>query len=577
MKIIKKSHWIAILVLGVILGVLSNQYLKIEIFKFSINNLIVGGAIIICFLVIDFVREAGLKSDKKSTHSFGLPAGTVRATLALVLIVFFVLFSLYSLQIVNSENQRLVSNILTTLATLVISAVSFYFGVKATEQGSEIASKIWEDTNKRINPNQNIDEKIILEAIKLNKDVWITKYDCSDIKLGKKKSNDVQFDLNCITFFVVKKGGQTDIGKEIPQMIDFIYNNETYSIPTDVQPASALQNPQITTINDNNPFVTLSPDAQKGLIRDFIRINASDLIKKYPEIQGITDFKKITGDTQKEYYAIQFKVAIKDLNISSANMIPKSFEFDNGTGKKYIIPTDVIEEGILDESVWHGTGENPKKLGLSVSTFNSPFTGTIGLKIFWEGKYCLMTCCHVLFKQDILSDPTATSFSGNGKEATSPSMKDKQTPNDEKIGKLLKGWYDRSLDIALAEIESGTVINQLYEKNKDVAGIRKIVSENDNGTKVKLFGRTSHDSYGKIVDFLQPVTKIKHSGRLIDDLIVCNFHSQPGDSGGLVLEESTNKIIGILVASSEIFSYVIRIQYIIDFLKIKKENNPWLI
>lgn len=580
MEFLKKHSWIVGIILGIIVGLVLTKFLSVyfdelKFFQFSIGNFIIICAILICFLIAKFIIDSNKKSDKKSLHSLGLPAGSVRAILALILIVFFALISFYAILPESKvADRRLVENILTTFATLVISVISFYFGSKATEQGSEIASKIW--GNKGTNSNQNIDEKIILEAIKLNKDTWIKEYNCDEIKLGKKKSNDVQFDLNCITFFVANKNSIPVGGKVIPQMIDFLYNNETYSIPTDVQLSSALQKPQNNVGNDSNPFLTLDPDAQKGLIRDFIRRNSTDLINKYPEIQGITDFKKISDDTQKDYYAIQFKVAVKDPNISSANMIPKYFEFDNGTGKKYMIPTDIIGEGKLSETIWHGTSENPKRLGLSVSTLSSPFTGTIGLKVFWQEKFCLMTCCHVLFKQDILNDPTATSFSGNGREVTSPSMKDNRSSKDEKIGKLLKGWYDRSMDIALAEIDSETVLNQLYEINKDVTGIRIILSEKDNGTKVKLFGRTSHDTYGKIVDFLQPVTKIKDSGRLIDDLIVCNFHSQPGDSGGLVLEEPSNKIIGILVASSEAFSYVIRIQDIIDFLKIKKENNPWI-
>lgn len=581
MEIIKKNPWIVGIILGLVLGFVLTaflyKYFSLDIFEFSISNFIIVSAVIICFIIVKFIFDAGLKSDKKSTHSFGLPAGTIRATLALVLIVFFVLFSLYSLIVVDDENQRLVSNILTTLATLVISAVSFYFGVKATEQGSEIAAKIW---NRGKDPNQNIDEKIILEAIKLNKDTWIKEYNCDEIKLGKKKSNDVQFDLNCITFFVANKNSIPVGGKVIPQMIDFLFNNETFSIPTDVQPSSALQNPHNTAISDSNPFVTLDPDAQKGLIRDFIRINASDLIKKYPEIQGITDFKKISGDIQKEYYAIQFKIVLKDPNISSANLIPKSFEFDNGSGKKYTIPTDIMEVGLVEEAIWRGQNENIKSLGLSISRSDSLNTGSIGLKVNWKGKNYLMTSCHVLFNDEINANPEMTSFITSEVDVVSPGKFDNEEGKGlQVIGKLKYGWYDSFLDIAFAElVDESKLKNIPYLKTFELEGIKEINSEEDNGIKVKLFGRTSHEQEGKIVNYSQKFLNIPGRKRALFELIECDFKSEKGDSGGVVLEKDTNKIIGILVAKSKngVVSYVISIQKIINLLNLDKSTNSWI-
>lgn len=574
------------IVVGVIATILISKWIDLETLEFSTENLIVLSTIIICFVVVKFIRDAGLKADKNSEQSLGMPAGTIRATIALVLIVFFVLIALYAI-IAKPEtaNLQLVENILTTLATLVISAVSFYFGVKATEQGSEIAQRIFGKTPQGITM-EKVPLIVLQEALNKHKKEWIDLYRCRDISIGKKQTQDGQVDLDCLVFFVIEKQELSILNHSsteiIPPTITFTFKEKDYSIPTDVRPYLEVESQTTSTTEkvSEGDFKKLHLDAQKGLIRDFIRINASDLIKEYPEIQGITAFKKISGNIQMEYYAIQFKVVVKDPNISSVNMIPSSFVFDNGTGKKYTIPTDIIEVGLVEEAIWRGQNENIKSLGLSVSRGDSLNTGSIGLKVNWKGKNYLMTCCHVLFNDEINANPEMTSFEASEIDVVSPGKFDNQEGKDlQVIGKLKYGWYDSFLDLAFAElVDESKLKNIPYLKNNELNGIKDIISEKDNGTEVKLFGRTSHEQEGKIVNYSQQFLNIPGRKRALFELIECDFKSEKGDSGGVVIESGTNKIIGILVAKSKrgTYSYVISIKKIINLLNLEKSTNSWI-
>ncbi|KEO72743.1 chymotrypsin family serine protease [Anditalea andensis] len=580
--------WIAVCLIGILVGAIFTRYVsdysKLNFFQFTIGNLIIISVIIICILVVNFIKKASINSDKKAFHSFGLPAGTVRATLALLLIVFFILFAFYAVQFeVEAKNERLVENILTTLATLVISAVSFYFGVKATEQGSEIATRIWGESKKRNDNEYLIDPKIIQEALSQHKDDWIKEYECRDIRLGKKQTEDGQINMDCLVFLVDNKKGPSSLEESstnsIPSIVRFDYQGKTYSIPTDVRIYSEFGGKLSVSLNTPTLklFENLHPDAQKGIIREFIQYNGYDLVKQFPEIQGISDFKKIINGTQHEYYSIQFKVAIKNPDLKTIDKIPPFFDYEGSNGVKYMIPSDVIEEGLIEEAVWTGKDLTTKCLGLSVSRRDANDTGTIGLKVFWKEKYYLMTCCHVLFKNEIDLNPDRTFFKENAIDIISPGTVDMDGNKYQMIGKLEAGWYDSFLDIALAElIDPAKLTNIPHQKKKEVAGIKDINSERDQGTVVKMYGRTSHEKEGRIVDYSQLVVKITNRKSIMRELLVCDFKSEKGDSGAVVIESSTNKIIGILVARSDAYSYVIKIRKILNLLEFDDELKPWI-
>jgi hypothetical protein len=75
-----------------------------------------------------------------SKEALGLPRGTIRAIIALLLLVMFVIIAvfLYRQLAVDDKDAsvRFAEQVLTTISTLVVSIASFYFGTKAVETAS---------------------------------------------------------------------------------------------------------------------------------------------------------------------------------------------------------------------------------------------------------------------------------------------------------------------------------------------------------------------------------------------------------------------------------------------------------
>jgi len=80
------------------------------------------------------------------TSAFGLPAGSIRAIIALVLILIFVTMGVYLVEGVflepsaSPEAQNAATQILAMLGTLVTAVAAFYFGTAAVTTGSNAAT-----------------------------------------------------------------------------------------------------------------------------------------------------------------------------------------------------------------------------------------------------------------------------------------------------------------------------------------------------------------------------------------------------------------------------------------------------
>jgi hypothetical protein len=159
---------------------------KTETLDMIIHILLIGGMLTVGILIINFLITVGKKAKKDDPHALGLPQGSVRALLSISLIVFFILIALFfyfDTADVKSKSE-LAESILTILGTLVIAVSSFYFGIKATEQGSKITKDTFKDLSELTKQeNQNISSAIILEAIAQNKELWKQQYQCEDVKL----------------------------------------------------------------------------------------------------------------------------------------------------------------------------------------------------------------------------------------------------------------------------------------------------------------------------------------------------------------------------------------------------------
>ncbi|MDB5110561.1 MAG: hypothetical protein JWR67_1675 [Mucilaginibacter sp.] len=188
---------------------------------------------LLCLVTFFILVYTSLKSPKNEKEALGLPEGSIRALIALIVIVFYILVSLALVYYEGPTPTTLATDVTKTLGTLVVAISAFYFGSKTAEQsGKAIAAAA--AANQATDMQQDVSMVVIQQAIASNKQSWMTLYNCLDILPGKKKVQGTTTSQNCIIFKVAVKPpppGTTPI----PAIINYESNGITYSIPTDVQ------------------------------------------------------------------------------------------------------------------------------------------------------------------------------------------------------------------------------------------------------------------------------------------------------------------------------------------------------
>jgi hypothetical protein len=91
--------------------------------------------------------------------AFGLPEGSIRAIIALVLILIFVVMAIYLVEAVyldkntSTEAQTAATQILATVGTLVAAVAAFYFGTAAVTAGTKAATSAVEAARASTRPS----------------------------------------------------------------------------------------------------------------------------------------------------------------------------------------------------------------------------------------------------------------------------------------------------------------------------------------------------------------------------------------------------------------------------------------
>jgi ABC-type multidrug transport system fused ATPase/permease subunit len=209
-------------------------------------------ALVILVIIVISVMSLGVgivlflsisRGPKDKNSPLGLPEGSIRAIIAILIIVFYILVSVM-LSIYNSTPSEIATYITKTLGTLVVAVSAFYFGSKTAEQSAKNASENFSravtDANSASSLNTAVPAAIIKAAIDTNKASWLTLYGAQDIIVGKKQAGTVTNDLECIVFIVTSKGINTADSKTIPPFIVYNFQGKTYNIPTDVQIPKAI-------------------------------------------------------------------------------------------------------------------------------------------------------------------------------------------------------------------------------------------------------------------------------------------------------------------------------------------------
>ncbi len=106
--------------------------------------LLFGMVTLFSVITLVIVVFAALKlSDPK--EAMGLPKGSIRAIIALLLLIMFGIISMFLFRQVMAVDQaagtKFAEQVLTTISTLVVSLASFYFGAKAVEGVSNTNQK----------------------------------------------------------------------------------------------------------------------------------------------------------------------------------------------------------------------------------------------------------------------------------------------------------------------------------------------------------------------------------------------------------------------------------------------------
>lgn len=191
----------------------------------------------ISLLIVSFLIYVSLKSSKDDPFPLGLSTGSIRALVSILVLVFFILLSLIFYY--YTSDKDLAKDVVKTLGTLVIAVSAFYFGSKATEEGSKMANQTFNNAARNL-ANIETDIGVPAAIIELalstndNKEKWKKDYQCIDIKVGKKKIQNTTNDLDCLVFIVESKDNRQGM-PAIPGTIPFTSNGKTYNIPTDVQ------------------------------------------------------------------------------------------------------------------------------------------------------------------------------------------------------------------------------------------------------------------------------------------------------------------------------------------------------
>ena len=256
--------------------------------------------------------------------------------------------------------------------------------------------------------------------------------------------------------------------------------------------------------------------------------------------------------------------------------IPPVIHYQSIDGHRYDIPTDVRPGGSKIKAATDPAllcdAQVPKRPGCSISRDSSDAAGTLGLKVFKDGKTFLLSCYHVLCEPEMGLGRLqffATQSAGST-DIISPAKRD--SSNSQSVAQVVDGELsvEKGLDCAIAQIVDQALVTGNICSIDASPGLPVDVSEADEG-KLSLIcvGRTSGILTGIVENAISHCVieyTINGASKVLrmDGLISTNLRIQPGDSGAIVLDRDTNNVVGMVVAGSDNFSHLIPINRILS-------------
>ncbi len=534
--------------------------------------------VIISIIILTFVSIVfSLIDQSNKRHALGLPQGSVRALIALCLVTSFIIIAvilfnklntpdlgkleglsrdqferiplseivssnvdtlitpagtdtLYSYTVeravgVSAEANDFAKQLLTILSTLAIAVSAFYFGSRATEMGGQQAANILRNRN------------------------------------GKGAD----------------PGGPAGSGGS--------------GTPSGGTPgASGGTEPDPEGIKR---FQSLSEDEQLKIRIDVIEKNHEAWKTLYPNITYAATGKKYIEHENKrtEINCIVFYVKRKpsESNLVPQDRIPKYIDH-NG----FKIPTDVQVQQesptsqVARPRLLSGDQLLVRKPGSGISRIDSMEFGSIGLKVYRGDNQdtreeFILSCYHVLFNLEFGQNiESITSNAGiNRPEVVCPCLfDDRNGANTNVIADVAEGVITSRVDAAIAKLRRRGVLDDLPELQRPTKIYELVSRDEDNANfRVHMRGRVSTAKSGKVkhVFSTPPITYIFPPAALgspsptvvknMIGLIQVEKISEAGDSGGPVFTQD-GKVIGIVVAGTSQYTYVIPIKSIMNRLDI---------
>lgn len=334
-------------------------------------------------------------------------------------------------------------------------------------------------------------------------------------------------------------------------------------------------------ISDKNTYDSKTIDQ----LNDYINLDKEDIIRKaidekrvmfrkYPNVVGLGIGYKESHSFRSKEPCIRFYVNKKMTNpvevstMSQNNqLIPPFIEYSLMDGKSIEILTDVVDVGIVKTcSVNPGTG---------IQNYDPIYdgAGTMGCIVYDKetGGKMIMTCYHVV-------------NAGHNWEEFAPLRNNKDyirlESTNRKLAKIVQGKVFDNVDIALALPEKEyehQIINFI-----DHIGVPKNIAKISKGLEILFKGKTLPTAKSGIIideiseiDILYPDDKSRTLNKLISISTRINNENfavaQGGDSGALVINNNS-EAVGVVVAGSDNFTYVIPFENIVENFGITLEK-----
>jgi hypothetical protein len=314
-------------------------------------------------------------------------------------------------------------------------------------------------------------------------------------------------------------------------------------------------------------------EATYDILKEAIITHEKEWKKKYHVIDIGIGKKKING-VESTIDVLVFKPIAK-LEHGKAMFVPIPSIIPY---KEYDLPTDVQQTGgpvlpafIPNEGEACNTNI-PKRPGSSISRLNNDDTGTIGLKVFKDGKSYILSCYHVLcsteLKNRVFHITPTTPISD--RTVISPGIKDEGSQTD-RIAMVMEGKIHDFMDCAIAALNDDVDVGpRICRIDREPAGTLVIGTEHTQPRlTVFMSGRTSGFRSAQIKSSFTSTDITYSIGPItISGLIATTPLAQEGDSGAVVFDEDC-KVVGIVVAASPSDTYIIPIERILTEFQIQ--------